>query len=159
MFVFQLPQKAFSRGDNSSPTQEHDVISTFFRECAWMFTLCTLGAAGYGGLLNAESGKRPKVQCMMNTIHQQRRRERGGSRQVVNRCRKLQQQLFFHAPSIWAILKQMQRVQCGCCSLIGMTWNCDASVIGIWLHNRRSSEIQSSRGWQHLGFWLKCNLN
>lgn len=91
--------------------------------------------------------------------HDEQGAGRGGTRQVVNRCRKLQQQLLFHAPSIWAILKQMQRVWYGCCSWICMMWNYDASVIEVWLHNRRSSEIQSSRGWQHLWFSLKCNPN
>lgn len=49
----------------------------------------------------------------------------------------------------------MQRVEDGCRRLIFMMWNHDASVIGFGLCNRRSSEIQSSRGWQHLWFWLK----
>lgn len=33
----------------------------FFRECAWMFILCRLGAAGYSGLLNTQKRKGPKL--------------------------------------------------------------------------------------------------
>lgn len=113
----------------------------FSHECAQMFIFMRFGAAGYSRFLKAESRTRPRLQPMMYSIQWQRRRKRG-MWQVVNRCRKLQEQLLLHAPSIWAILKQQnQRVQYGCCSLLCAMRNYDASVNGLRCKQKQSSQL------------------
>lgn len=107
------------------------VFSTSVHECLFSCVLELQVTAG-DWRLRAETGPGCSPWWTPSSSKDAGKREKW---QVVNRCRKLQQQLLLHAPSIWAILRQQNE------SLLCMMWHCNASVNRFKCKQKRSSQL------------------